>query len=329
MNSSSPLEKALFGPYTWLEEEVLIWAVLLFGKAVVLYPGPLPLPPYLQEGERQGWVEIHRLPKTREELLERGRILKAVEQTGYHLSDGSLLRYLTAAEAGDGSETEEEILRMLKNSGSGAEMRASSILSGEILLSLLHRFRYTEWELDRSLAEIEGQEHLLPSLWQSELEESFHPSARAPSSTPRTQAPQLYLPEALKTWQGMRRSLVPGPSLLITDQEWVFTARYGHDPEEDPSASLVLPPAGPLSEISSIDPEKTRFLRETTTRIVVDENYRGGEGARALEAVLRTIFTEGQGGWRFFLPPKASSPDKQPPQWMPRDPIFLFLPWPR
>ena len=81
------------------------------------------------------------------------------------------LKYLIEAASQEEMETQEEITGLMMGRPLKKPLRDSSLVSGPILLCLIHEWMIQEWEVETSLAAIEEQEKVLVQGWQESPEE--------------------------------------------------------------------------------------------------------------------------------------------------------------
>lgn len=238
--NSEVLQPALICPYTLLEEEALFWSVLLFNKAILLHPFPLPLPPFSQFLIDLGLLQVRSLMATQKEIQDNNRRLSEIENYIASNPERGLLKYLREAASMQGQETQEEIVSFMKGQPFSKPLKDASVINGPILLGLIHKWMIKEWEVETSLAKVEEQEKILAQSWQESLEEGSKWELATPLVFKKNKF-DILCPPALTFWRELRNKLAPEPSNLFTTQQWVWEDYYGLDPEGDRTISVPLP----------------------------------------------------------------------------------------
>jgi hypothetical protein len=239
---------ALICPYTLLEEEALVWAILLFQQTLLLHPYPLPLPASLQSLADQGLIQVRSPVRTRDEIREKDILLRELETYLNNNPGRGFLKYLKEAASIEDQETQEEITSLIKDRPFLKPPKDFSIVNGPILLCLIHEWMMKEWEVETSLAAIEAQEKILAQGWQENSEEVSIWKSADPLVLKRNDG-EIKCPPALAAWQELKKTLVPEPVTLFTTQQWVWTEYYGRDPEESRISSIPLPGLGSLNKV--------------------------------------------------------------------------------
>jgi len=274
-------QPALICPYTLLEEEALIWSILLFNRAVLLHPFPLSLPASSQSLVSQGLLQVRTLERTQEEIREKDRKLREIQAYIANNPDRGFLKYLKEADSMQDQETQEEIVGFMKGKPFTTPLRDASIVNGPVFLCLIHEWMIKEWEVEASLADIEKQEQIMAQGWQESLEEGSPWETASPLILKKNDI-EILCPLALSAWRELKNKLAPEPSILFSTQRWVWADHYGLDPEEDQIMALPLPD---LSSLCSANFQKQAKNLASLKKSLIQEN---------LERLLRSFGREEQ-----------------------------------
>ena len=326
--SSNSYQPALICPYTLMEEEALAWAILLFQQALLLHPYPLPLPASIQSLADQGLIQVRSPVRTREEIREKDILLRELKQYVADNPGRGFLKYLIEAAAQEEMETQEEIAGLMMGRPLKKPHSDSPLVSGPILLCLIHEWMMQEWEVETSLAAIEEQEKNLVQGWQENPEEVSIWKSADPLVLKRIET-EINCPPALSAWWELKNTLVPEPVTLFTTQQWVWAEHYGLDPEEGRINSIPLPDLSSLTTASFQNPDINRVIREK-----MDAVLRLPIGSASKSAVddfqiaLLQLDLPPEGKYRLVFPPNSSPlpvPLSSPGQ-RGSDPLILLLP---
>ncbi len=252
---------ALICPYTLMEEEALSWAILLFQQALLLHPYPLPLPVSFQSLADQGLIQVRSPVRTREEIREKDILLRELEHYVANNPGRGFLKYLMEATAQEEMETQEEIAGLMMGRPLKKPISDSPLVSGPILLCLIHDWMIQEREVETSLAAIEEQEKILVQGWQENPEEVSIWKSAEPLVLKRIES-EINCPPALSAWRELKNRLVPEPVTLFTTQQWVWAEHYGLDPEEGRTDSIPLPDLSSLTGATFNNPDINGLIRE-------------------------------------------------------------------
>lgn len=309
-------------PYTLIEEEALIWSILLFNQVVLLHPYPLSLPPSCRSLVDLGLLQVRTMERTREEIREKDRKLRDIRTYISNDPEKGYLKYLKQVDVLKDQETEEEIVGLLKGRPLIKPFKKSSITSGPILLCLIHEWMMQEWEVEVSLAEIEEQEKILAQGWQENPEDGSNWKPNAPPAQSRNEF-QILCPPALAAWRELKKQLSPEPLNLFTTEQWVWTDHYGLDPEEGGIISIPLPDLSSLISTTSQKhaeewvPEKASFfIREKAGRLL--QSSLGADQERSVDEFQKFLSGLGlplNGKYKLILPPIPPFSKEPPSHW--------------
>jgi hypothetical protein len=233
-------QTVVVGPYSLMEEEALAWSILLFQKAVLLHPFPLPMPSSFDQLMNQGLLKIRIPDRSPEEIKVKDRNIREIEAFISGMPEQSFLRYLHEVSFQDDKETQEEIVGLMKGVHTERFAEKKAPIDGQLLLILIHKWIMEQWDLEAALAKVEEQEKRLARNWQEDPEEGAMGSQEVPQPI-RKGEKELPCPLALRAWKELKNELVPEPSLLFTSQSWVWKDRFGVDWEESPTLTVPLP----------------------------------------------------------------------------------------
>ena len=331
MNPESS-QPALICPYTLIEEEALIWSILLFNQVVLLHPYPLPLPAPCHPLVDRGLLKIRTLERTREEIREKDRRLREIRTYIANDPDRGFLKYLKEVDSMKDQETEEEIVGLLKGRPVIKPFKDFSVVKAPILLCLIHEWMMLEWEVEASLAEIEEQEKILARGWQENTEEGSNWKPDALPARGKNEF-QILCPPALAAWRELKKQLAPEPLNLFTTEQWVWEDYYGQDPEEGGIISIPLPDLSSLTGTTSqkhaqewVSEEAGFFIRGKAVRLL--QSPIGADQERFVDEFQKCLSGLGlplNGNYKLSLP-FIQFPMKEPKtQFSPRgsDPMFL------
>jgi hypothetical protein len=333
--NSEVLQPALICPYTLMEEEALFWSILFFNKAILLHPFPLPLPASCEFWVDQGQLQVRSLRPTQEEIRDKDRRLREIENYIVHNPDRGLLKYLREAASMQDQETQEEIVGFMKGQPFTKPLMDKSILNGPVLLGLIHEWMIKEWEVETSLADIEKQEKILAQSWQESSEEESQWESTAPMVLKRNEV-DILCPPALTFWRELRNKLAPEPLNLFTTQQWVWADHYGLDPEEDRTISISLPDLSSLNRDAFQN--QAKVWAQEKRDLALQEKMEGllrppkgpdlGRAADEFQKALSALGLPSGGKYQLILPPGQSS-FKEPPALFDKtrsDPLILLSP---
>jgi hypothetical protein len=310
---------ALIGPYTLMEEEALSWAILLFQKAVLLHPFPLPLPESYNLLIGKGWLQVRIPAATPEEIKLKDKRIRAIEAFIDGMPEQSFLKYLHEVSLQEDWETQEEILGQMRGEPGGRFPKKNEPISGQLLLCLIHSWITQQWVLEAALNKIAEQEQNLARSWQESLEEEDQGSQEGPR---RIKKEEFEIPcsLALTAWEQLKKQLISDPGLLFTSQSWVWKNLFGTDWDESPTLSLPLPEL-PFSGVESFSEwmEGARSgpliptIRGVWKRLLNPSSSRDSkEVQREWEKTLSTLGLTGQGRYQLILPLFQSEPGSSP-----------------
>jgi hypothetical protein len=328
MTGSSRFPPALVCPYTLMAEEALAWAVLLFRQTLLLHPYPLPLPLSFQVLADQGLIQVRSLVRTREEIKEKDKRLRAFKDYVDNNPGRGFLKYLMEAAARDKMETQEEITGLLKGRPLTGSDRDFSDINGPILLCLIHEWMLREWEVETSLAAIEEQEKIMIRSWQENPEEGSIWKSVDPVVLKRDEG-EINCPPALAAWWDLKKALVPEPVTLCTTQQWVWAEYYHLDPEEVRSSSIPLPDMGSLKEGMFQNNKITGVIREKREAVLVPSPGSASKNAvHDFQKALEELGLPPDGRFSLILPPHLPSSQASPSPSGEKspDPLILLLP---
>jgi hypothetical protein len=281
---SSAVPSILLSPYTLLEEEALSWALLFSERVLFLHPFPLDLPETCRPLLDRGMIQVLTPSRTPEEIREKDRRIREFRTFAAQNPDFSFLEYLKQAAPAEPLETRDEILEQLRGGspGSGRVESSSKGAAGEMLLCLIHDWLSQQWEIDRSLDRVAGQEKALAGIMEAGFEFSGDWTIPGSAFVAPAEA-ELVCPPALEAWKKLKEELAPGAPLGLTTQKWVWRERYLLDPEDDATRSISLP---------------GRLVRSIES---FAEDLQSGSATGTLQR-LRTIFRELAQGSQPFRP---------------------------
>jgi hypothetical protein len=327
MNSNS-YQPALICPYTLMEEEALAWAILLFQQALLLHPYPLPLPDSIQPLADQGLIQVRSPERTREEIRKKDIQLRELK---IYLADNpgrGFLKYLMEAAAQEKMETQEEIAGLMMGRTLIKSHSDSPLVSGPMLLCLIHEWMIQEREVETSLAAIEEQEKILAQSWQENPEEISIWKSADPRVLKRIER-EINCPPALSAWWELKNALVPEPVPLFTTQPWVWAEHYGLDPEEGRINSISLPD---LSSLNNGIFQNTKIHGPVREKMEAVLRLPLGIASRSavddFQIALLQLDLPPEGKYRLVFPPISSQlpvPPSSPAQ-SGSDPLILLLP---
>ncbi len=312
-----PIRQALVCPYTLIEEEALAWAIILFNRAILLHPFPLPVPAsYLPLMDR-GRLQVRSLDRSPEEIRIKDRKLRAIQTFIAGYPEESFLKYLQGMAAGESAETEEEIIAVLKERPVRKTSGNSPAVDGQALLCLIHGWMLEKWEMEAALARAEALEKNLTSGWQENQEEAVTWPSPAPSYS-KTNETEIPCPLALTAWQELKDQLAPEPAILFTTQRWLWAEQFGRDPEEEAPSSILLPDLGPFSSPDFRKQIEEPASLKSAVSLDVERSLRALMAAPSERSIadfqkaLAALELPPAGRYHLMLPP-ASPPAKEPP----------------
>jgi hypothetical protein len=298
----------LICPYPCMEEEALAWAVLLFQQVHGLAPFPLSLPETVQELTARRLFQLRGPQRTEEEIWIKEKFLRDIRSFAAGLPEHGLLQYLNQTQFLKEGETLEEILRNLRGEPDPQALQAPAVLTGSLLICLIHEWLLQEWAIDRSMVRVEELEGLLTRGWQDPLNETTNLTPDTRSKTMAPSSREIPCPLALSAWRILRESLFPEPWPLITTQPWVWFNHYGLDPrEEGVTDSIPLPDMGPFSARDweawegQGQGETLRSRLEDLAKPLPESERQ--KAVRDFQESLNNLGWPPRGGYRLVLPP--------------------------
>lgn len=294
------LDSVLVCPYTLMEEEPLAWAVLLFGRVLLLHPYPLSLPLSCREAVDKGHLHILGPSRTPEEMKEKDRVLRELERYSANLPGKEYIRYLAGTLLKEEPESQDAILAALR--GISLPQEGEGGLDGSILLCGIHQLILQKWEVDQALAAVADQERkMFQNLMEDgELEPLWR---RGTYETDPLPGFELKSPKAWDAWKVMKKQWCPDPLPWITDQVWVWHELYGLAPEEQGTPFFQLPPLPSMSQAISMASQKDIALNEIRKVLLQSLTDEWPWAKETLRQALTSLGLVGEGTYSLFLPP--------------------------